>query len=352
LWAAALGVAGLVAAGPVAQAATKSVLVGGPTPKGAPEQTDVNAFLPHTITIHQGDSVLWRVRGFHTVTLVPKGQRAPGLVSVDPTHPVAGVNDANNVPFWFNGQPSLIINPRVGFRAGGKKVTGSSYLNSGVPGPGPLNYRLTFPRRGTFTFACMVHPGMRGIVRVVRRSQRIPTTARDAAVVRRERAAVAAAATRAAKLPTQPGVVSLGRTGGTSTRFSIQDYFPDTTTIKVGDSVTFTMAGQDQQEVHTVTTGPQATIDNLEKNIVVPRANASGPPTLVLSPLAFYPSDPVLPPYDGANHGDGFLNSGVLDNVAASPTPGAVRVTFTKAGTYMFHCVIHPGMHGMIVVTQ
>jgi plastocyanin len=341
-----------MAAVPAAQAATKSVLVGGPTPKGAPQQTDVNAFLPHTITIHQGDSVLWRIRGFHTVSLLPKGQRRPDFALPDAAHPVSGVNDANNMPFWFNGQPNIIVNPTVAFGTRGTKVTGRSFLNSGLAANKPLNYRLTFPKTGTFNFVCLVHRGMASKVRVVKRSRRIPTAAQDAAVVRHERAAVAAEATRAAALPTTPGVVSLARSGGTSTRFSVQDYFPDTTTVKVGDSVTFTMAGDDQQEIHTVTTGPEATIDGLEKDIVVARPNAAGPPTLVLSPLVFYPSDPVLPPYDGSNHGDGFLNSAPLDNVALSPPPNAVKITFTKAGTYMFHCLIHPGMHGMIVVTQ
>lgn len=349
-----MAVACLAATGHVAHAATKSVLVGGPRPKGPPEQTDVNAFLRHTVTIHQGDSVLWRIRGFHTVSLLPKGEKAPDVVKADPANPVTGANDANNTPFWFNGQPSLILNPKAALPAGGKAVTGKAFLSSGLPQSIPLNYRLTFRRRGTFTFVCLVHGGMAGKVRVVAHSRRVPTLAQDAAAVRAERAALAAAAKQAAAQPTQPGVVSLGRTGGTATRFSIQDYFPKTTTVKVGETVTFTMAGEDQQEIHTVTTGPMASIQDLENNIVAPRPNPSGPPTLVLEPRAFYPSDPppTVPPYDASNHGDGFLNAGVVDNRTLSPQPQSVQVTFTKAGTYEFHCVIHPGMHGMVVVTQ
>jgi len=70
-----------------------------------------------------------------------------------------------------------------------------------------------------------------------------------------------------------------------------------------------------------------------------------------LNPLGVYSSDPLpLPAYDGSNHGDGFLNSGLIDNDPASPFPDAVQVTFPKPGTYAYECVIHEKMDGKIVV--
>jgi plastocyanin len=34
------------------------------------------------------------------------------------------------------------------------------------------------------------------------------------------------------------------------------------------------------------------------------------------------------------------------------PTGGKFTFTFTKAGTYTYHCAIHPSMHGTVIVTS
>ena len=59
---------------------------------------------------------------------------------------------------------------------------------------------------------------------------------------------------------------------------------------------------------------------------------------------------PTLPAYDGTSHGNGYLNTGILDRDAATPSPGSAQVTFSKAGTYNYICLIHPDMKGSIVV--
>ena len=64
----------------------------------------------------------------------------------------------------------------------------------------------------------------------------------------------------------------------------------------------------------------------------------------------FLPSDPALPPYTGLNHGNGFLNTGVLETNPSTPPP-SVDVTFAAAGTFRFECTIHPGMQATITVT-
>ena len=76
----------------------------------------------------------------------------------------------------------------------------------------------------------------------------------------------------------------------------------------------------------------------------------SGPPRLQFNPLMFLPSDPALPPYTGSNHGDGFLNTGIMDSNPQSPPPSSVEVTFPTAGSYLYECTIHPGMQGTIKV--
>ena len=56
--------------------------------------------------------------------------------------------------------------------------------------------------------------------------------------------------------------------------------------------------------------------------------------------------------YDGTNHGDGFLNSGVLDGDSKTPFPQKFTVSFSKPGTYTFFCAIHPEMVGKITATS
>jgi plastocyanin len=341
-------------ASPVA-AATKTVDVGGHGFRGAPKNLQALAFLRSVVRVHVGDSVKFHILGglIHTATFVPRGQSIPSLATGDPAHPVSGLTDANGTPFWFNGQPRPILTPSAAFPTASHTVTGRAFVNSGIPSDQAkgTTFRVTFPKAGTFKFVCLVHPGMFGIVKVVRRSQHISSRAQDAAAAKREIAAIVKEASAKAKLPVPAGQVDVGRTGRGLT---INAMFPATTTVKAGHAVRFTMAGQSRFEIHTVTLGPDSVTAPIENTFITPVPNGTGPPTLVINPLAAFPSDPppTLPPYTGSNHGNGFLNSGILDNDPATPQqPNSATVTFAKPGTYHFECVIHPNMDGTVVVT-
>ena len=69
-------------------------------------------------------------------------------------------------------------------------------------------------------------------------------------------------------------------------------------------------------------------------------------------PQGIYPSEPfgTVGTLTPQSHGNGFWNSGALDNVKASPQPTSNSVTFTAPGTYEFYCMVHPQMHGTVVV--
>jgi len=120
-------------------------------------------------------------------------------------------------------------------------------------------------------------------------------------------------------------------------------FFPATRTIKAGQSVHFSIASK--SEIHTMTFGPQPSAD-----LVMVQPQPSGPPRLQFNPFMFLPSDPVLPPYTASNHGNGFLNTGIMDTNPQSPPPSSVDVTFPTAGTFRYECTIHPGMEGTIKV--
>jgi plastocyanin len=347
--AAALAVAATAAVTPsAASAATHTVFAGaaGASPN-PPAQYSANGFFRKTLTIHVGDSVRWQFRGFHTVTFPARGQAVPEFLGANPSAPVSGINDAAGRPFWFNGQPTFTPNPQVAAPQGGTTVTGSRLVNSGLPsGTPPKPFTARFTRAGTFGYVCAIHPGMRGTVRVVSQSRAIPTTrANDAARTGEIAAVTRHARETAAKPALAPtptgGTVQVGR-APTAERFTIDAFFPSNINVRVGQTVAFTMAGQNANEAHTVTFGPTPAVRH------IPFVGPTG-----VNPQAVYPSDPPtapLPPYDGTNHGNGFLNSGVLDNIPPSPLPNVARVAFSKPGTYPYECVIHEGMEGTVTV--
>jgi hypothetical protein len=75
---------------------------------------------------------------------------------------------------------------------------------------------------------------------------------------------------------------------------------------------------------------------------------------VVLNPLAALtsepPGSPTPVPYDGGNHGNGYINSGILYPPQVPNQPHDFAVKFTRAGTYHLECEIHPNMDATIVV--
>lgn len=345
LAAAAAATAILVLAPSVAGAATRNVFVGGDSvARNAPAQFSPNAFLRNTITVHVGDTVRWRFRGFHTVTVPARGKQPPAFAL--PTNTlVSGVNDAAGRPFWFNGQlPVLAPNPRAAAPTKGATYNGATFRNSGLPSAtSPKPYSLRFTRAGTFTYYCAVHPGMRGRVRVVSARRRVPTEAQNRAAATAELNRLVAQARTAAAAPAKgPNIVDLGR-APTGRRFTINAFFPSQISVKAGSAVTFTMAGQNTNEIHTVTVGA-VTRDQ------VPFVTSTG----IINPVAAYPSDPpnAFPPWIGTNHGNGFLNLGLRDNDAATTTiPNAGAIQFNAVGTFQLKCLVHDGMDATVTVT-
>jgi plastocyanin len=328
----------------VAGAATRNVFVGGDgVVRTAPAQFSPNAFLRKTITVHVGDTVRWRFRGFHTVTVPVKGKEPPAF-TIPTGQPVTGAIDAAGRPFWFNGiLPALAPNPLAAAPTKGSTYDGKKLRNSGVPAlPTPKPYSLRFTKAGTFDYYCAVHPGMEGKVKVVSARRKVPTDAQNQAAGTSELARIVRHATAAAALPPKgPTIVDVGRAPA-GERFTIDAFFPANPTVKVGQPLQFTMQGQNLTEIHTITFGPQ-TRDQL------PFINAAG-----VNPVAAYRSEPPPAPLivTGTNHGNGFLNAGLHDNDPATPPlPNTDTVVFSKAGTYQLKCIVHDGMDATVTVT-
>jgi plastocyanin len=334
-----------------ASAATRTVTMG-PAPKDEQRlnrlSSDVNDFFPHGTTIHVGDRIRFVPANFHTVDFPRTGQGAVPLFS--PTgQTVAGANDAAGQPFWFNGQPLLGFTSSLTRSGFGKTFTfnGRRRVESGLPlGNRPKPMTVRFTRAGRFTFLCDVHAGMKGTVRVLSRGRRIPTARQHAAKVRAQVARGLRIARQLGSTKPPAGVVSVGASG----RFGVERFamFPDTTTVPVGTTLRFEMSAR-TFEVHTATFGPGDPETQPDSYLGQLAASLASP---MASPAALYPSERpgTLGSLTKTFHGNGFWNSGVMDQARATPPPSSNSVKFGERGQFTFHCLIHPFMTGTVVV--
>jgi plastocyanin len=339
-----------VAVPATAAAASKTVYAGGgpvkfQTQLGQSTGGGVNNFMINRVTINVGDTVVWDgkalANGFHSVDFPKKGGKP--LPAILPTgKQVTGVLDAAGNPFWFNNLvPQLGFNPQLLAASGGKTYNGSKAVDSGLPLGKPKDFKLKFTKAGTYKYYCNVHPGMVGFVVVKPKGQKVPTAKQDAATLT---AAEKAYVTEAKGLDqTKPGGnnVSVGASGAGG--LEVFAMFPGKLTIKTGTTVTFSMSKL-SRELHTATFGPKGYVTALAN------ALASQP---VVPGNSLYPSDPpaaiTLSP---TSHGNGFANVGALDrDSATAQIQPSGKITFTAPGTYHFICLVHPFMHGTVVVT-
>jgi plastocyanin len=340
---AAIAVAILPAA---AAAKTKTVYAGGPGKFAASLQKNygagVNNFLINRVTINVGDTVVWNGKslagGFHTVDFPGKSKADLPLFVPGPT--VMGVNDFAGNPFWFNGKvPRLGFNPSLFHSFGGHTYNGSHRVDAGLPLGKPKDFKLKFTKPGVYKYFCDVHYGMVGYVIVKSRGVKVPSAKQDAKELAKEEAKLTKTAKSVDKTKVTGHNVSVGASGpGGVEVFAM---FPNKLTVKAGTTVKFAMSAQ-TREVHTASFGPPAYLHSL--------SNSLGGPAP--SPAALYPSDPPGTGVEtSSSHGNGFTSTGVLDRDASTPPIPSNEIKFTQAGTYHYICLIHPFMHGTIVVT-
>jgi len=117
--------------------------------------------------------------------------------------------------------------------------------------------------------------------------------------------------------------------GGESADHALQAqaFLPTQITINVGDTITRTTGAE---FVHTVTfvSGGQA------PPVVRPEGNE-----------IIQPAETAFPAGGSSYDGSGFINSGLLEGKDKT-----FSLTFTKAGTYDYVCLLHPGMGGQVTV--
>jgi plastocyanin len=332
-----------------ALARTKTVYAGGPvgfqTRLAHTTAGGVNSFLQSRITINQGDTVKWDGRsldgGFHTIDLPGPNTGDLPTILADPAHPVVGVSDAAASPFWFNGQPTLGFNPALAAPSGGHTYDGSARIDSGLPN-GNTPFSVTFTKPGLYHYFCDVHDGMEGTVVVLATGKPVPSAQEDAASRGQQEQKDTKIASRLDGTKAKGNHVSVGAAGADGVE--VFAMFPATLHIKAGAVVTFSISGK-TREAHSATFG-----DTSKGGYVTELAGAFGRPTI--DPRAGYPSGPPARPIQlsRSSHGNGFANTGILDRDAGTPLPPSAKIQFTHAGTYDYVCLIHPFMHGTVIV--
>lgn len=346
-----VGSAALVLA-PAAHGATKTVSLGLPPAAQGQFQAasaDADAFFPDTITVHAGDSVKFVPDGFHNVDLPAKGGKPTPLIGPSGGN-VSGAKDAAGTPFWFDGKvPNIGFDPSLFKSAFGKSFsyTGAKGVQSGLPlsnHPKPLTIR--FPKAGSFTYFCDVHAGMKGTVKVVAKKKPVPSAKVDRDVVRKQVVKALAVAKGLATTKPAANSVSLGASGPGGVE--VLAMLPDSLTVPVGTTVSFAMPVGSRED-HTATFAPGDPEKQPTSYIGQLAGSFNGPAP---DPRAVYASDPPGAPavLNPTAHGNGFWNSGVLDQVAASPLAPSNSVKFDTAGTYTYYCLIHPFMKGTVKV--
>lgn len=331
------------------------------------EAKQADAFLPNEIWIYAGDSITFKFdpkHEIHTVTFLDPG---------DPTATPAVV--AQPRPLFAGPPPSVPMAPPVGCDMVDSEdmaqPSGSSYGGHDAPSgslpcvnSGPLNaltnggtYTVTFPVPGNYKMVCLVHADMNGVVHVLQntdssapfyaaslpydqfdydRQARDETRdlLTDSDTPREERA----------DFPPTANVVlmtgDLTATAGGRQYVSIVRFIPGTIRIHAGETVEW--INTDPTEPHTVTFGPDPAPPLPPTTLI----NASIGPDGAVEATIDSPTD---------NVSSGFLQAAPQDrSFLPQSAPGVtrLRIKFTKAGIYPYHCALHDidGMVGKVIV--
>lgn len=269
------------------------------------------SFRPNNVVVQAGDTVKWTnpYGEIHTVTFV-NGQTLPDLI--------------------LNGD----INPAIAAPSGPTTFDPKKLSNSGIMEQGDV-YSVTFSTPGIYQYLCVIHPGMVGAVQVVPAGNTGASTQKNIDAQAKSDLDAAIAAGNASVAATKP--TSSKNADGSTTytnlipasagQVDLYQFVDPSMNVKVGDTVKWI---NNTEVPHTVTFGIEKAGPDF-KGPFVPTTAASGTK------------------YDGSS----LVNSGIY----SAGFPGAVgnsfSLTFTKAGTYAYICLLHAdlGMAGVVNVS-
>jgi plastocyanin len=308
----------------------------------------IMSFFPNKLTIHVGDTVVWRANAheIHTVSFLA-GAPMPDFLIPAPAGQAS--------PLMFNPLAVLPAAPAKGM------YDGTTYANSGIMSLDKGNvrsFRLTFTKEGTYAYVCIVHGTMMsGEIDVVAGTQAVLSPRQMNSVGSLEANTL---------FKTVPSVMKLGNarvqrpivnSDGTSTHnvmigftsgvISIMRFFPTNLVVHPGDTVVWTL-DPSEMAPHTVAFLNR----HREPELVTQVTQPSGPPLFLFNPAVLLPSPNVTTPGATLNKKD-FFNSGVLQQAPVGPSSFSIVVgDFT--GRLQYVCLLHDtsGMRGTLTVTK
>jgi plastocyanin len=341
---------------------------------GAP--ADSMRFYTPRLRVHRGDTVKFKIKGFHTATLTPAGVGLKRWVRRN----ASGVGER-----WAfvsrdrdDGKGHLKFNIRAAFQnqrgcgSGANPCTykGNGVVNSGVFRPKPsFTVKINAPAGSRFGFICLIHPGMRKKVRVV--GGGTPATKQSRVTRYRDRqlnedAANAAALhrrlsrTRTKHLTPSGKVVWDAYAGYDGDGFSLLAMYPRKLNIRKGQRVSWHFS-RNTYEDHTAT----FPLKRAQRVANVGPACDEGagrdqPPEIQGPPFCNPPTElefDIPPRFWQARGGKihkrrDYDNSGV-EGASFHPGKDPYRLKFTKVSNrkgYRYICLIHPFMVGSVRV--
>jgi plastocyanin len=250
-------------------AATKPVFRGPPPKgelKGVKGPAFDSSFYPDRVTIAKGDKIKLTTLGFGDTIFLPKGTKAPAFAVPNPDAPVSGAKDAAGNDMWFNGRPAFAPNPAAIMPQDGNVIDGTKVVGNGLALDGPPKpWVVKFPKAGTFVLRSALQPGVKLTVKVSKNARSAKKA--DAARTKRQLRANTKLANRLLKYKGPQGNVV--RAGNDQKGVATIAFFPAKKTVKVGDTVTFTMS-EHSIETHNVAFGPKAYLDEHAKRFFGP----------------------------------------------------------------------------------
>ncbi|MDX1659241.1 MAG: hypothetical protein R3343_10515 [Nitriliruptorales bacterium] len=136
---------------------------------------DILTFGPDEVEIEAGQTVRWNIFGFHTISFNAPQDATPFVIQGDD-----GLPTVNELAVTPQGGAAGMPPPPEGGGGGGDAPPeatvvdggawdGQGFFSSGLfvsfP-PGLFSYDITFETPGTYTYQCLIHPGMEGTVNV------------------------------------------------------------------------------------------------------------------------------------------------------------------------------------------
>jgi len=318
------------------------------------------------VSVHTGDVLDFQWAntpdGLHTATLLGAGSSPAAKwhdnpLAVDDSDDGAGQKQINPAI----GAPT---NPTCGSVTAPCAFDGISDLNSGAI---PTNSGGHFVVKvgagpGTYTYVCLIHPGMLGSFRVVGPNAPATTPGHAAALARTQARTDTKGAFNAedAVPPAQVqwnhnGTHTVTVTAGAATPYvEIAEMLPQRTTIRAGDTINWITATI--KDPHTVTF-PQGSDPSTEP---LPNYCEGTPDVLQTGPPP--PGPPCGNPalfethFNPAPSGGTVISSpstvatsGIFGNPPA-PFPTNYSFSFPNAGSFTYQCRIHDHMIGTVVV--